>query len=346
MKITQIMLAKGFGGAERYFMDLSLAISELGHELQIIHHKRFRGAHQFAEIGSITVNPVTVFGNWDIYAVRRIKTLIKSFSPDIVHAHLARASHIAGKSCHDIQVPLVVKTHNYVNLKYYQYVDMFITTTNDQKDYLIRHHIDALNVSVIPNFSSLNIKNIIFQPENTSYKVVAYGRMVSKKGFDILLKSFRKVVDQGIHAELIIGGEGPEYNKLLKLSTALDLKSHVTFYGWVDDVNALLEEADLFVLPSLDEPFGIAILEAMARGVPIISTRTLGPLEILDQNTAILIEIGDVDSLAQNICKAINDQQGSFQRARLAQEKFKTTYAKDVVVPELINLYKKVIASI
>jgi len=113
------------------------------------------------------------------------------------------------------------------------------------------------------------------------------------------------------------------------------------FKGWVKDVNELLNDADLFVLPSLDEPFGIAILEAMAKGVPIISTKTKGPIEILDDQTALLINVNDAGDLADKICLVAENKNACKVRAERALEKFKSKYSRDSVVPQLINLYKQ-----
>ena len=345
MKITQIMLAKGFGGAERYFVDLALALSAEGHDVQVIHHKNFKGNNLLSGKDIYRDDHISVAGSWDVLAGFKVKKLMQEFSPDVVHAHLARASHIAGKACHKLSIPLVVKTHNYVDLKYYQYVDMFVPTTKDQEEYLLRQHIDESAIEAIPNFSSITpVENCKENKRSTTFRIVSFGRMVRKKGFHILLQAFRKLHDQGVTAKLIIGGDGPDFNILRQQCINLNLDNHVIFKGWVEDISALLDEADLFVLPSLDEPFGIAVLEAMAKGVPIISTRTIGPLEILNEETARLVEIGNDVELAEKIGEAFYDRQGSQDRAEAALARYKKDYSKDVVVPRLIDLYKKIIA--
>ncbi len=336
------MLAKNFGGAERYFVDLSNALTELGHEVQVIHHSKFSASEKISRNDLLKTVPVNVIGNWDMFAARAIKKIIKSFSPDIVHAHLARAAYFSGKICNALSTPLVVKTHNYVNLKYYQHVNKFVTTTGDQKKYLIECNIDENMIVVIPNFSSIEAVDVLPSVNSlTIFNIVAYGRMVKKKGFDVLLKAFRQALDQGVVAKLVIGGDGPENNKLLQLSNELKLENNVVFKGWVEDVSALLNDADLFVLPSLDEPFGIAILEAMAKGVPIISTKTKGPIEILDNQTALMINVNDVGDLTEKICLAAENKKANQERAERALEKFRNKYARNSVVPQLVNLYKQ-----
>jgi glycosyltransferase involved in cell wall biosynthesis len=344
MKITQVMLSRGFGGAERHFVELSVALAELGHEVQVIHHKKFFSKDSFAGL-PITTAPVNVWGNWDVLGTARIQSLIVSFNPDVVHAHLARAAFMAGKACRKLKIPLVVKTHNYVDLKYYRQVTRFITPTVDQERYLQSKNITRDKIEVIPNFSSIKPVDHVNASIHTPATIVAYGRMVNKKGFDVLLHSIRKVHDRGLAVKLVLGGQGPEYSNLEKLCNTLGLEKIVEFKGWVDNIEEILKQADLFVLPSRDEPFGIVVLESMAKGVPIVTTRTQGPVEILDEGLATMVDINDNDALAEGIYQALTDYSNSRHKAGAALEKFITSYSKDVVVKKIEGLYRDLAGS-
>lgn len=86
---------------------------------------------------------------------------------------------------------------------------------------------------------------------------------------------------------LIIGGDGPEMANLKFQSEDLRLGDRVKFIGWIKDVKSFLKRIDIFVLPSLDEPFGIAVLEERAMGKTIVSTKSQGPKEILNNKKCI-----------------------------------------------------------
>ena len=86
-----------------------------------------------------------------------------------------------------------------------------------------------------------------------------------------------------------IAGDGPEFDELKKLHSELKLEDKVQFLGFRNDVPLLMKESDLFVLPSLSEPFGIILLEAMATGTPIVTTRNHEALHLLNGDTAILL---------------------------------------------------------
>ncbi len=340
MKITQLMLATGFGGAERYFVDLSSLLAEDGHKLQVICHRDFQEINRLTGIPGITVVSFSVAGWWDIVSLSKMRKAIERFEPDIVHAHLARGAYMAGKICKKNKIPLVVKTHNYVDLKYYKNVDVFITTTKDQQQYLFREGIPPEKTKVIPNFSRLPAVKAVSHHVNKPLVIASCGRMVEKKGFHILLKAFSKVIESGPQVSLRLGGDGKEKNDLQRLSEDLGINDHVEFCGWVDSISDFLEKADIFVLPSLDEPFGIIMLEAMAKGKPLISTRTQGPSEILDEETSYLVETGSVDALAKALIIAISDKDGRLKKAEKALCVFNKAYSENVVVPNIVQVYE------
>lgn len=340
MRITQLMLSKGFGGAERYFVDLAQALAETGHEIQVICNKHFKQIDQLRQTSSIRVDVVSPMGWWDILARRKIRSFLIDFRPVVVQAHLARGAHIAGKLCKELRIPLIVKTHNYVDLKYYRYVDCFIPTTIDQQTYLVKQGIDAAKISVIPNFSSVTPVNKVDTIRKYNPCIFSYGRFVKKKGFDVLLRAVKRLIEKGRKINLCIGGDGPELNNLRKLCSQLGVEDFVTFTGWVDDIRAFADKGDIFVLPSLDEPFGIAVLEMMALGKPIIATRTKGPVEILDNDMAYLVDPGNETALADTLVLALDDAPGRLQKAEKALEVFREKYSEEVVVTKLSDLYQ------
>lgn len=337
MRLTQVMLSKGFGGAERYFVDLAQALAARGHQVQAICHRKFTGL-PLLEHPNIEICALPFFASWDPFGARELEAEIRKFAPAVIHGHLARAAHVAGRAAHRQHIPLVVKTHNYVDLKYYRRVNHFITTTEDQKRYLLQHHVRAEHISVIPNFSSMPGIEQTKALNKDAPLLVSYGRMVHKKGFDVLLQALQQVRSSGIPARLVLGGDGPELPALRQQAASLGIADAVDFIGWVKTPAMLLDQADLFVLPSRDEPFGIVVLEAMARGKSIVTTRTAGPLETLDESTAWFAGIDDAASLAEAIRAACTDPE---QRARAALDRFNAQYSEQAVVPRIEQLYKQ-----
>jgi glycosyltransferase involved in cell wall biosynthesis len=167
------------------------------------------------------------------------------------------------------------------------------------------------------------------------------GRMVHKKGFDVLIRAFKNHLDQGFKGTLSIGGDGVEKSNLDQLVQNLKVSDHVKFDGWVDDIANYLAKGDVFVLPSRDEPFGIVVLEAMASGKPIITTKTKGPVTILNKDSAYFTEIGDVETLTQAMQLLAENKALATQKAQAATALYQSTFCADAVVPKVEAIYKK-----
>ncbi|MBI4694193.1 MAG: glycosyltransferase [Gammaproteobacteria bacterium] len=340
MRIAQIMLAKGFGGAERSFVDLCMRLAARGHEVLAILEPRGVAARLLTAHAHLTRGEVRVLGSWDPLARRAIGRALAAFAPDVVQCHLARAAHLGGAAARGLGLPVLAKTHNYVDLKYYTALDRLVPTTRDQFDYLRTHGIAEVRLALIPNFSAIEAVASPPVPANDPPILAAAGRFVAKKGFDVLLRAIARL-DEPLRLRL--AGSGPEEAALRALAESLGIASRVEFMGWVDDVRSVLDGADLFVLPSHDEPFGIVVLEAMALGVPLVSTMTAGPREILDAATALLVPIGDVDALAAAIASTLAAPGAARARAAVALDRFRERYSAGAVVARYEALYAELV---
>jgi glycosyltransferase involved in cell wall biosynthesis len=150
------------------------------------------------------------------------------------------------------------------------------------------------------------------------------------------------ILKKRANVRLEIGGSGTELGKLSDQVVQHGLQKEVKFCGWVEDIRSFVEGADLFVIPSRDEPFGIVVLESMACGVPIIASRTQGPTEILTDEMAYFFEPGDAFGLAEQVLLALSSA-GRWSKAQAALEKLKQTYTQKQVVKTYERLYKKII---
>ncbi|MFT4580630.1 MAG: glycosyltransferase involved in cell wall biosynthesis [Gammaproteobacteria bacterium] len=343
MRIAQVMLGKEFGGAERSYIDLCSALSSRGHEVLAICENRAQVRAYVERIDGITVRAINVFGPWDYLAAFSLRSHIKSFRPSVVQAHLARAASLGGRAARSLGIPSVAKTHNYVNLKYYRRIDHLVPTTAKQTEYLLANGVRRDKLTQIPNFSSIAPMPRAEAARGGPLRVVAIGRLVHKKGFDVLLNALAATLRSGSNISLEIAGDGPELTALTNQVAELGLRSNVTFLGWHASVESCLARADVFVLPSRDEPFGIVCLEAMALGIPIIATRTDGPMEILDSHTALLVDIEDVSGLTKALAEVVGNEVQAELRATAARDKFNVRYSEGIVVQQYLELYQRLI---
>ena len=343
MRIAQVMFSKGFGGAERYFVDICLALAARGHEVLAITHPESASRRHLEGQDRIRVETLRVRGNYDLLKLWPLARRLRAFRPDIVEAQLSRAGLYLGRIKPWLPCPLVTHVHNYLDIKYFRQVDFFTAATADQQRHLGELGIPADRIAVVPNFSMFPALDT---PSDTGGRltaatILAFGRFVHKKGFDVLLRAFARVPDHARH-QLIIAGDGPDRQALEALTRDLGIQENVSFPGWAEDVTPLLDDADIFVLPSRHEPFGIVVLEAMARGTPIVSSRTEGPVTVLDDSTGWLCEIDDAEDLAEKLTHALADEQGDrADRAARALQRYRDRYHVDAVVPQLVEGYEQ-----
>lgn len=339
MRIAQIMLARGFGGGERLFVDLCRSLAARGHAVLAIGRTESEALDLLAD-DPLERLRVRCRGPWDPLCRRAIARALARFEPEIVQTHLARASALGGAAARAARIPTIANLHNRIDLKYYPAIDLLVPTTADLERHLRAAGVPPARIERIPNFSALAPVTAVRRPRGAGGVVKALGRFIHGKGFDVLLAAAAAGA-RGARFTVEIGGDGRERAALQALSERLGIAGRVAFPGWIDDVAAFLADADLFVLPSRDEAFGIVVLEAMARGVPIVATRVSGPLEVLDDESAVLVEADDANALAAAIGSVLDDPQAAQARARQALATFLARYTDEVVVGRYLSAYRR-----
>ncbi|MGB9866342.1 MAG: glycosyltransferase [Bacillota bacterium] len=147
------------------------------------------------------------------------------------------------------------------------------------------------------------------------------GRLVPQKGHSVLVRAAKTVVERFPDCRFLIAGEGPERQNLMALVRQLGLEGWVSFRGYVEDVPSFLRKLDLFVLPSLEEGLGIALVEAMMCGLPVVASRGGGIPEVIrDPSIGILVEPNDPDGLAQAMVKVLEHRQESLEMGARARQ--------------------------
>jgi glycosyltransferase involved in cell wall biosynthesis len=133
-------------------------------------------------------------------------------------------------------------------------------------------------------------------------KVVLYhGRLSVQKGVEFFLRSAAKVLSTDRDVRFVVSGNGDMLPRLVEMGIDLGIQDKVSFLGYVSDehLKKIFATADLFVLPSVSEPFGIAALEAMASGVPVIVSKTSGVAELV--KNCLVVDFWDVDEMASKM---------------------------------------------
>jgi glycosyltransferase involved in cell wall biosynthesis len=178
-------------------------------------------------------------------------------------------------------------------------------------------------ISTIPNlidtdFFSLPKKGRSKQP----FIFLAFGILEHVKGFDILIEAFAGfVASHDGEFFLRIGGRGGNYGKLRRLAKKFGVEDRVTLHGYVprEEVNKEMQQANLFILPSRFEAFGVVLIEAMATGCPVISTYSGGPEYIVKEHSGILVEPEDPAGL-EKAMEQVYENYSSYDPEKIRQE--------------------------
>lgn len=201
-------------------------------------------------------------------------------------------------------------------------------------------------VQILPNYVSLPELSTSSARVGSRVRLLFLGLVGTRKGVYDLLPAFQEACQSFGELELTIGGNG-EVDRAQALARELGVADHVRFAGWVsgDDKLRLLQEADIYVLPSYNEGLPVSILEAMSWGVPVISTRVGGIPELISNgHDGMLIEAGDREALAAAILHLAESTTVRHAMGQAARNRVATGFSKAVVLPQLEGIYADLMA--
>jgi glycosyltransferase involved in cell wall biosynthesis len=268
------MLGRKRGGLEQAAFDYAEALAAASiPALNVISPRAWirkpLAAHRFAHQSLFNL------AGWDIFAARRLRRMVERNNVRAILCHGNRALKLALLACKG-RVPVIAIAHNY-NTKRFARADHCFAITRHVEAHL--KDSGCKSVTFLPNM--VRLPALTARPEYRTPPVIgAMGRFHPVKGFDLLIHALAIATKSGFEFRAILAGEGDERPTLEALIRAHKLEDRVILAGWVTDKAAFFESIDLFVLPSRKESFGLAMVEAMAHCVPVITTDTPGPRSI------------------------------------------------------------------
>ena len=179
-------------------------------------------------------------------------------------------------------------------------------------------------------------------PERKAKKMVYVGRLSSEKGIPILFESLGKLKEQNYDVELTLLGDGEDRDFLENLAKEKGIEDRVVFGGFVDQatITEILRASDIFVLPSFAEGIPVALMEAMAIGIPVIATYVGGVTElVVDQITGQVVFPSDANGLSEAIARYVDDPEFCRVVSRNAREKVAAEFNIEDQVDKLAELF-------
>jgi L-malate glycosyltransferase len=371
MKIA-IVCYPTFGGSGVVATELGLELARRGHEIHFITYKqpvRLALLNQNVHYHEVNVPeyPLFHYQPYELALSSKLVDTVKLHKIELLHVHYAiphaYAGYMAKQMLKDqgIIIPMVTTLHGtditlVGNHPFYKTAVTFSINKSDKvtsvsqslKNDTLRLFDVKNEIQVIPNFIELNIKSDN-KPCNRSVIALESEKIITHisnfrkvKNIPDVIKVFHKV-QQAIPAKLLMVGEGPEKDGAERLCSQLGISDKVIFFGNSNEINEILCFSDLFLLPSETESFGLAALEAMACGVPVISSNTGGLPEVNEDGiSGFLSNVGDVEDMANNALKILSNQI-TLDTFKYNAREVALKYSVEKIVPIYENLYKSAI---
>ena len=290
----------------------------------------------------------------NIERIVHLRRIIKEEKPDVVLSFLGRPNERMLLATIGLRTKKIVSVRNDPNHEYssrgffkwfarnlFRLADGCVFQTEDAACYFPESV--QKKATIILNPVDLKFFNITRSkhPQN----IVTVGRLEAQKNQELLIKAFAEISKDFPDEKLIIYGEGSLKSELEKLCQKLQIENKVKVPGNISDVEIALSNAKIFVLPSNYEGLPNALMEAMAVGIPCISTDCPcgGPRELIDHGkNGLLTPVDDVEKMKENLQSVLNNSQNAYQMGQNAR---KTTdiYREEIVYREWMDYLMSVI---
>jgi N-acetyl-alpha-D-glucosaminyl L-malate synthase BshA len=371
MKIA-IVCYPTFGGSGVVATELGLELARRGHEIHFITYSQpvrlelLNPNVHYHEV-NVPEYPLFHYQPYELALSSKLVDMVKLHKIELLHVHYAIPHAYAGYMAKQmlksegIKIPMVTTLHGTdITLvgkhPFYKTAvafsinksDVVTSVSQNLKDETYSLFDIKKEIHVIPNFIELDkIKNVSKIATNRSVMANENEKIITH------ISNFRKVkripdvidifykIQQKVPSKLMMVGDGPEKEAAENLCFKLGISDRVIFFGNSNEIDKILSFTDLFLLPSETESFGLAALEAMAWGVPVISSNSGGLPEVnFDGISGFLSEVGNTKEMAQNAIKILEKEETLLEFKNKSVQTAKQFDIKNVVTL-YENLYKK-----
>ncbi len=367
-----------YGGSGVVATELGIELSNLGHEVHFISYSqpfRLNGRDDGIFYHEVPVSsyPLFEFPPYDLALASRMAEVAEYYSLDLLHVHYAIPHSVSAllarqmlatrgrrlpfvTTLHGTDITLVGLDRSYLPITRYaiQESDGVTSISNYLRDKTIADFDVTRPIETITNFVNCDVYTPI-KDEATRARCRSH-YAAPDEPLIVHLSNFRPVkrvtdvvkifalIARERPAQLILIGDGPDRSSAEWLAHDLGIHSRIHFLGKQERVSELLALADLLVMPSELESFGLAALEAMACKVPSIATRVGGVPELIDDGvTGLLFPVGDVDAMAAGALGLLNDPSRLHAMREAGRKTAQKRFCSTLVVPQYVRYYEQIL---
>ena len=370
-----------YGGSGVVATELGIELAALGHEIHFISYSqpfRLNGRDDGIFYHEVPVSsyPLFEFPPYDLALASRMAEVAEYYALDLLHVHYAiphsvsallarqmlaaRGRHLPFvTTLHGTDITLVGLDRSYLPITRYaiQESDGVTAISNYLREKTIADFNVTRPIETITNFVNCDVYTPIKDETQRERECVRRHFAAPDEPILMHLSNFRPVkrvtdavrvlacVARERPAQLVLVGDGPDRSQAEWLAHDLGIHSRVHFVGKQERVSELLALADLFLMPSELESFGLAALEAMACKVPSIATRVGGVPELIDDGvTGLLFPVGDVEAMAAGALSLLNDPPRLRAMREAARKTAQKHFCANLVVPRYVRFYEQVLS--
>lgn len=371
MKVMHVAPVKKVAGAERHLLHLlpglraqgvdarMLILSEANDEVPELFIQSLEAAQVPYHVLRLPT-PKGVLHPVTLQAINQLRGYFRQEKPDLVHTHLYYGDLYGIPAARLARIPFVVSTRH--NIEQYRKKRLWRLTGRGTT------HVIAISDAVarfthtqeaVPTKKITTVYHGIPLPDDDlpvkslrhdlglsddAVIVVTVARLTEQKGIRYAIDAFALIREATSDVRYVVVGDGELRQELELQVRASGLTDLVHFLGWRDDTDALLAQCDVFLLPSLWEGFGIALLEAMAHRLPIVCSRVGATPEIvMDGETGYLVEAGNPPSIADGLTKLLNDPEKARRMGEAGRQRLESVFSLQSMIDQTAAVYHRLL---
>jgi glycosyltransferase involved in cell wall biosynthesis len=343
MRILNSILGDATGGRWRVVCDYSRVLAAHGHEVALLVGRKQRDLS--AVPAGLPVVLIRNRGHYDFPAAWVARRRLRGFAPDLAIVHCSRSVALLKRALCGA-APVVAVSHSN-KVRRLLPADGYLALTGYIRDRLLSERArgrPAKPCFVIPNMIPLEPgEGLPDRPLRRPPRIAALGRFDRVKGLDLFVRALGQLRQQGVAFTAVLGGAGPEAQRLERLAAELGLQQQLRFPGWVDEPMAFLSQVDLLCVPARSDAFGLTPLQGAAAGVPLVLSAASGHRAMFEPDReALFAETGDACSLAHQMARLLGDPALAEGLRTSAFDRVRQCYSVSAVAPRLLYALEKI----
>lgn len=361
MKIVYVITGLRVGGAEHVVVNLADAFADRGHDVLIVY--MIGAAIILPKNKRVRLIGLNMKSSYDMFtAYLKIRRIFRDSKPDVVHTHMVHANIICRLVRLSTFLPKLISTAHNVNeggrirMLAYRFTDRLADISTNVSEEAVAAFVSKNAVKtgrMLTVHNGISMAEFRYIPsrrqdlrrelglDNTTPVILAVGSLSKQKDYPNLFSALKKLKDLSQKFKLLVAGRGPLREGLEQMTRSLDIEDDVIFLGVRRDIPALMSLADIFVLSSAFEGFGLVVAEAMACERVVVATDCGGVKEVMGE-VGFLVAPEDSAALSKSILEALLLEPQIKARIGLAARKrVQDNYSLEAAVEKWHKLYLK-----